>query len=341
MKLSQSSFWKRVFFILLANFLFLMICLYSFEWIHHAPYNGLKKSEDNAEYSWGIPITYNKDGFRDRELVPKQKGVYRVMVIGDSFTFGVGIQTQQRYSDQLEALLRTHYPAQSIEVLNLSAGGNSTATERDLLRKYQDRVDPNLIIVGFCLNDLEMGLYNKDWTRFQIRYSAYIDKMTRVFAQVGLRFTGMFVRDCVYKLAQVLHIIPMWDAALDQIYQRGTPEWDNYIQALRDIKSMSDARKLPSPVLLILNQSAGRWGADADYAAPSPRLKRVLRMFRLAEEGAKEVGFVTINYEHEFATELKGSSLRLNAYDAHPSAAMHAMYAKKLFETVFKNGLPH
>ena len=60
-----------------------------------------------------------------------------------------------------------------------------------------------------------MGLYNKDWTAFQRRYGPWIDLMTRVFARVGLRFTGSFIRDCIYKLAQVVCIIPMWDAALD------------------------------------------------------------------------------------------------------------------------------
>src|SRR5262249_11453656 len=126
---------KRLLFVLLANCFVLVIFLYAFEWFHHAPFTGIKKEEHNKIYSWGVPITYNKEGFRERELTPKAKNGYRVMVVGDSFTFGVGITDAERYSNRLETMLRERYPNVPIDVLNFSSGGNNTAVEEKLVEQ--------------------------------------------------------------------------------------------------------------------------------------------------------------------------------------------------------------
>ena len=46
---------------------------------------------DGVRYSWGQPIHRNRLGFRSREIGPKPPGAFRIMVLGDSMTWGAGI----------------------------------------------------------------------------------------------------------------------------------------------------------------------------------------------------------------------------------------------------------
>ena len=42
--------------------------------------------------TYGKPVSHNAEGFRDRAYaIPKPPGTYRILVLGDSFTWGVGL----------------------------------------------------------------------------------------------------------------------------------------------------------------------------------------------------------------------------------------------------------
>jgi len=58
----------------------------------------------------------NAQGFRDQERVrPKPSGVYRILVLGDSVTFGFGVQPEESFTRLLEADLRDRAPEARIE----------------------------------------------------------------------------------------------------------------------------------------------------------------------------------------------------------------------------------
>jgi len=107
-------------------------------------------------YTWGHEVINNRYGFREREFgVPKPEGCFRVMVLGDSFTWGAGLPVEQRYTNVLEGLLRQAYPGRQIEVLNFGTPGGPTVGERDIFRATKDAVGPDVVVVGFCLNDTQ------------------------------------------------------------------------------------------------------------------------------------------------------------------------------------------
>jgi lysophospholipase L1-like esterase len=58
----------------------------------------------------------NAQGFRDRERVrPKPSGMYRILVLGDSVTFGFGVQPEESFTRLLEAELKERVPEAGIE----------------------------------------------------------------------------------------------------------------------------------------------------------------------------------------------------------------------------------
>ncbi len=103
----------------------------------------------------GVPVRINSLGFRDtREYtLDKPPGTFRILVLGDSVTFGHGTLSETTYPYLLEQRLRGWRPDVTWEVWNLGVPGYNTATELHQLREWGPRAAPDLVVVGFYPND--------------------------------------------------------------------------------------------------------------------------------------------------------------------------------------------
>lgn len=103
----------------------------------------------------GVPAHTNSLGFRDNREYPlaKSPGTFRILVLGDSVTFGHGALYETSYPYLLEQQLRAWRPEVKWEVWNLGVPGYNTAQELAQLRQVGDRYHPDLVVVGFYLND--------------------------------------------------------------------------------------------------------------------------------------------------------------------------------------------
>jgi lysophospholipase L1-like esterase len=103
----------------------------------------------------GIRYAVNGDGFRDHEYArAKAGGAFRVVVLGDSIAFGWGVPLEETFPKILETRLRTLAGGRPIEVLNLAVSGYNPYTEAELFRDVGVRYQPDLVLVQFCINDL-------------------------------------------------------------------------------------------------------------------------------------------------------------------------------------------
>lgn len=102
-------------------------------------------------------INYNSLGFRDVEHdVQNLNQKFRILVIGDSFTFGAGINDQKNiYSRLLQKKLDTEYGENRFEVINMSVQGYSTIDALEVLTNKGIKFNPDLIILGYYINDAE------------------------------------------------------------------------------------------------------------------------------------------------------------------------------------------
>lgn len=133
-------------------------------------------------------ITINSLGFRDAErTLSKPPGTRRVLVLGDSITFGLDLATEELYPQRVEAALRAR--GEAIEVLNLGVTGYDTHQEAALLERVGLALEPDLVVVGTCINDLgiqsvELGRLERlerysgwrSWTRVGLLISMRIDR---------------------------------------------------------------------------------------------------------------------------------------------------------------------
>ena len=105
----------------------------------------------------GVDVRINAHGLRDFEYdYEKRPGVYRILVLGDSITFGWGVPFAATYAKRLERLLNAHATAgHSYQVINSGVGNWNTAQEVEWLRHEGLRYEPDLILLGYFLNDAE------------------------------------------------------------------------------------------------------------------------------------------------------------------------------------------
>lgn len=99
----------------------------------------------------------NRDGFRDREFVlAKPAHTCRILALGDSVTAGNGVEDYTKtYPKILERLLNLGRSNGTVEVFNMGVGGYQTLQEVETLHEAGLPFAPDLVSVGFVINDFE------------------------------------------------------------------------------------------------------------------------------------------------------------------------------------------
>jgi lysophospholipase L1-like esterase len=106
---------------------------------------------------WGIPFKTNQYGFRDEEDFSPTPDLdeYRILSLGDSIGFGLGIPSQAHYTKVAEELLNQQAVSERYRVVNAGGLGYSPSGYHVYLRHEGLRLQPDLVIVEIELcNDV-------------------------------------------------------------------------------------------------------------------------------------------------------------------------------------------
>jgi lysophospholipase L1-like esterase len=104
---------------------------------------------DDSDYRWRVRT--NSLGFRG-PLPEAKKTRPRIVALGDSFTFGWGVQEGEDWPSRL----RIAVP--EIEVVNVAVPGTNTIQQAALMDELGASLAPDLVILGFVVNDAEPQL---------------------------------------------------------------------------------------------------------------------------------------------------------------------------------------
>ena len=103
-----------------------------------------------------VTVTFNDLGFRDLPFTREKKpGEFRILAVGDSFTFGSGVQDADTWPQQLEARLRDER-SEPVEVINagFATGSYHVAGYVPWIQSDGVEFKPDVLVIGLCLNDL-------------------------------------------------------------------------------------------------------------------------------------------------------------------------------------------
>jgi lysophospholipase L1-like esterase len=115
-------------------------------------------ARNRSAFLMGVQVSTNSHGLRDREYsLAKPAGVYRIVMLGDSTTFGWGVPEDQTAAKILERELnKTSSPVgQRFEVLNAGVGNYDTVQEYNHYLVFDRAFHPDLVILQYFINDAE------------------------------------------------------------------------------------------------------------------------------------------------------------------------------------------
>ncbi|HPF15445.1 MAG: hypothetical protein H6829_06145 [Planctomycetes bacterium] len=104
-----------------------------------------------------VRMHLNGLGFRGPVLPePREPGVGRILTLGDSYNFGLGVEDDQTYPVQLERELNAAGGGQRFEVMDVSYPGWAPANEAAAYHQLARKFRPDVVVLGFTFNDLQL-----------------------------------------------------------------------------------------------------------------------------------------------------------------------------------------
>jgi lysophospholipase L1-like esterase len=114
----------------------------------------------------GRKVTINARGYRGHALaLPKPPGLTRVVLLGDSIAFGLGVADGETFADLLQAR------ENGIEVGNMAVQGYGPGQSLLVLLGEGLRARPDAVVMAFCLDNdfadalLSVALYDGRWRK--------------------------------------------------------------------------------------------------------------------------------------------------------------------------------
>lgn len=101
-----------------------------------------------------VEYAISSQGFRDREFVqPKPEGLLRIALIGDSVTYGTGVDPADTLPKQLERVLRERFPERELEVMNCGVFAHNTTQQLAWYRFNIAKFEPDIVLVCTTIPD--------------------------------------------------------------------------------------------------------------------------------------------------------------------------------------------
>lgn len=134
------------------------------------------KHMTNKRVTWrseGFGYSYfDANGMQDEGLtVAKPANTYRVAVLGDSFVEGIQVHGKDRFTQQLNKIVKLAN-GKNIQVVNFGTSGYSTAQEYVLLKKQVFQYSPDMVLLCYNSRDIFENWSPPDATLTNIRPAA-------------------------------------------------------------------------------------------------------------------------------------------------------------------------
>jgi len=207
----------------------------------------------------GYDVNINSLGLRDNEYsLEKPPGVYRILVLGDSTTFGWGVALNDTASKILERELNAlHLPGyQRFEVINAGVGNYDTVQEVTYYKTRGRELHPDLVVLAYFINDPEPVPVQKNIPLIDRSY---------LVAYLTNRFDGVLRR---------LGTRPDWKAYYAGLYDESLPGFQACKAALLDLAATT--RSENAKLLMALIPELHQINDDYPFTAAHQKIKDIL-----------------------------------------------------------------
>jgi len=266
----------------------------------------------------------NNDGFRDTpHSLRKPEGTYRIVIVGDSFTFGSGVKRiDDLYFKILEKKLQQAYPKETFESVSLARKGWNTAQEFEAFRRRGIYYDPDLVIIGYTLNDADRPAIKSRLSR------AFHHDHLLPYPYGKFLFATSFAYCIIEKKLKALPFLRE-DNNIREAFYKEIYNGDNlkhHETILRDFIAFIHRRD--RGVIVVLFPAVGLiYNSDYPY----------FEIHQFVAQTVKGAGAEFL----DLSDPLKKSgipNLTINEFDGHPNEEVHRIAGTELFNVIRRNG---
>lgn len=247
---------------------------------------------------YGAPVSINSIGLRGPEVPPKAPNEVRVLFMGDSFPFGIGVAAEDALPAQLEARLDEHAsPGIDYRVLNMGVVSYNSTQEARQLEELGVGLKPDLVVLAFAVNDIEPVM----WV-FDKRRSPVVDYAQRSYALSLLAFVARNVKFKLFGFSGI---------ALGE-FRDDSPRWREVERSLARMSSLSHGAGARF-VVFVYDDLVGPKG--------------------LVEAAGRRAGYPVLDLEPAMRERLAGRDPHVwmnSVVDSHPNAEGNRVWSELL-----------
>lgn len=180
---------------------------------------------------YGAAVRINSLGLRGPEIPGKAAGEFRILLMGDSFVFGIGVSEDDTLAPRLERRLQADAsPGRRVHVINMGTVSYNTEQELRQLQEVGLALQPDLVLLCYAVNDVEPVM----WV-FDKRSNPVTDLMQRSYAGSLLAVLARNVKNAVTGGSTL-----NWDA-----YRADSPAWRGVDGALTEMNRVCRQAGIP------------------------------------------------------------------------------------------------
>lgn len=251
----------------------------------------------------------------------KPDGVKRIVVLGDSLTFGDGVKAVETYPYKLQQKLRARLEGK-FQVINLGIMGINTDQEAMILVDQNPYFrypalffEPDLLILTFCVNDIELMPDPKprpETIIFPQSVHKFLDRHYRLYYFLHLKVNQLF---------SILGLQQTYTEYLQNIYASDTKEWRLFQKYLTFIIQVAHQENIT--MLLVIFPALH----DLDESHP------YLDLYHHVSEIGKANDIEVLDLFPHFQGN-DAASLRVSILNGHPNAEAYEIAAEAIYNTL-------
>lgn len=255
----------------------------------------------------------NSQGLRDYEIpLQKEPGEFRIVVLGDSATFGQSVELDKTCHKVLQRLLEKQYPGRKFSVVNHGMQGYSILQGYYFYCDVGRRYSPDLVIVN--------------------EFNEFANQ------QMG-EFVGNVPQDELSRKVKEL----LWSSMLYLTLRKGAHRMaDRPLPKPVVVADSTDALIPVEVTTYYIQQFINRFRADNTRAIFSLWRRPATwgqHYDRMLKDVPKEAGLVYADYHYPLLKRNPAKFWLPNDPTHHPSASGHAMMAEEFFKTIMQRNL--
>ena len=263
----------------------------------------------------GVLHRTNSRGARGPEYSDRPApGTFRIVVVGDSYTMGQGVEEQDTYPAVAESLLNQRGDGRRYEVINVGVAGLAIRHSMRRLERLGLPYEPHLLVYGSTPNDI----LGDDYGEASPEDQAAARALVRRFEDAPITLLRLVWPRLVLAKSAWRPIPGTYEHILEQNYFENPAAWQQIADGLDRLAKLAKTRGVCGLVFVHTRMNQ-LW------------FHPFTRIYRRVEEAARERGlFVQVSLP--FFRGRNAAKLRLSALDTHPNTRGHRLHGEALVE---------